>query len=433
MTVAPACVASNSKPQLSNTEGSSVNLQSSQGSAVSYHNGRKCRVLPISELGSAYAPAELYCPPPDDRDTPDCFTLGRRKRTRAVAKRAANRKITETTTSQRKGSDTAVCVNPWDVEYQPNPVIFSHLASSVKAQPERNMEGSTIAAPSLTRSLTSGNHIATFPPNLNSFEDRPTLHVPFTTIGLGTLMKRQSIDAESSDDTIPTMESSISEFLEDDISPITASEGTSLFKGKGRCLDDLGTVEIINVAATMSSSSSNCDNTLPIVLSSDSYACTPSGVIAPSSRASTVSSPLNASSPANFLLSPSTSTETSSDSSYPCPVCHLSFRTSGLRRCAILTSRVIIRVMLIQGAAEFIRTVNITADTLANYASQDLPSKRTSNDTKITFTDMKPTLFPRSCSHAQTLTAQLRERRTPGKTTSNDTYSVVRRLPLQGI
>ena len=84
--------------------------------------------------------------------------------------------------------------------------------------------------------------------------------------------------------------------------------------------------------------------------------------------------------------------------------------------------------MLTQSLAETIRTVNTTFDTPADSAARDSGYEQISNGTKITFTDMILKSVLRNCSDAQTPIALLRERHTPGKTTSKDMYSDVKKL-----
>jgi len=302
----------------------------------------------------------------------DHLVNDRARRSRSTPTGNTDGEFTEASTNRRCELGDAVCVNPWDVEHQPNPVIFSHLSCSVKATLEQTIEDSTAFAPSLKALPSSREVIGLLHPNLDSVEKISNLHAPFTTLDFDTLMTRQASDIESSDDTVPTLESSISEFPADNISPVTTSEGTPDSKGKERCVDHVGPVELINFAAAIPSSS-NYDNNL----SSGPPPCADNGIIASASRASSLSSPPKASSPANVSVSPSVLTKANGDSTYPCANCHLDFQTPGLRRYVILTRTETSRIMLRQGAVVPIKILNTPADILANYATQDSPSERT--------------------------------------------------------
>jgi hypothetical protein len=399
---------------------------SPSSSSLRYYNHNHA---PISQISPDHMPGELYSPPSDDLGTTNFFIHSRQRRSCTIDTKTTDGEAMETKTTQKSGSDAAVCVNPWDVEHQPNPVIFSHLSSSVGAIPKQNIEDDTAFGPSFSALASSREVIEMLNPNPNTFETLPALHIPSTTLDLGPLATLQAIDIESSDDGLPTLQSSISESSEDDISPVTMSEGTVLFEDKQRCLGHFGTVELINFAATTSSSSS-CENSSAV--SSQTRTWTNSDAIASPSQASSLSSPPNVSTPAVILAS-SASVEASSGPTYPCPSCHLSFRTPGLRRYVVLLPTVIARVMLISSAVETIRTVNTTSDTLVSSASQDLGYERISFGTKTMSTEMMFISFRRNCFDVLMLTVRHRERRTLGRITSKGTYSVVIRPSLQRI
>jgi len=230
-------------------------------------------------------------------------------------------------------SNLATCVNPWEVECRPNPVIFAHLSDSVEGTSRQNYDANLAAL------SNSGDAIDTVCPNTNSFVCLPDSHAPPTTDDPGsTLMGLRSIDAESSDDTVPTLESSISEVSADDISSVTTSEESSLFKGQERCFDILEMVELINFTAIIPAAqpSSILDNDIAIVSSMSSHTWTDSRASNSPSQPSPLSSPPSMSVTAKALLSPLASTERSTNTAFPCPLCHLCFRTPGLRRYVIL-------------------------------------------------------------------------------------------------
>ena len=236
---------------------------------------------------------------------------------------------------RRCESNLAAYVNPWEVECRPNPVIFAHLSNSVEDTWKQNTSRGTNYDTNLAASSNCGDAIDTLCPDTSSFESLPDLHTPPTTVNPGgTLIGRRSIDAESSDDTVPTLESSTSEISADDIIPVTTSEESSPFKSKEWCLEKLGTVELINFAATVPANepSSSIDDDVTVALSLSSHAWTNSGAIRSPSPATPLSSLTSVSTTAETSLNPSKSTEISTDMAFPCPLCHLSFRTSGLRR-----------------------------------------------------------------------------------------------------
>jgi hypothetical protein len=399
---------------------------SPSSSSVRYYNHN--HDPPISRISPDHMPGELYSPPSDDLGTTSYFVDVEPRRSGSIVAKTADDEVAGTNITERSRSRIPVCVNPWDVEHQPNPVIFAHLSSLGEAIPKRDVDGITVFAPKPRAIASSREVTGMLNPTLNSFEKLPALYAHTTILDLGPLTTLQAIDIETSDDMLPTLQSSTSESSADDISPVTVSEGTLLFEGKQRCLGHFGTVELINFAATTLSSSSNYENSTAV--SSQARTRTNSDAIASSSQASSLSSPPNVSTPAVVLASPA-STEASSDPAYPCPACRLSFRTPGLRRCVVLTSWTIVRVMLIQSAVETIRTVNTTSDTLASSASQDLGYERISFGTKTMSTEMIFISFRRNCFDVLMLTVRHREKRTLGRITSKGTYSVVIRPLLQ--
>jgi hypothetical protein len=400
---------------------------SPSSSSVRYCNHN--HAPPISQISPDHMPGELYSPPSDDLGTTSYFVDVEPRRSRSIIAKTADDEVAGTNITERSRSYIPVCVNPWDVEHQPNPVIFSHLSSLGEAIPKRNVDDMTAFAPD-SRALTSSRDaIGMLNPNPNGFEKLLALHAHSTILDLRPLTTLQAIDIETSDDVLPTLQSSISESSADDISPVTMSEGTLPFEGKQRYLENCGTVELINFAAT-TSYSTNSENSTAV--SSKTQTWTNSGAVASPSQASSLSSPPNVSTPAVILASPA-STEASSDPTYPCPSCHLSFRTPGLRRYVVLLPTVIVRNLLISSAVETIRTVNTTSDTPVNSASQDLGYERTSSGTKTMSTGMMFISFRRNCFGVLILTVRHRERRTLGRITSKGTYSVVIRPSLPRI
>ena len=222
------------------------------------------------------------------------------------------------------------------MEHQPNPVIFSHLSSSVKATPAQNIDDSTACASISEMLSTPGDCIGMSASHVISLNDPPAQCATPTTLDPGgTLLTLHPNMTGSSDDTILSLSSSTSELSFESIAPVIATSGEfSLFKGKERCLDKLGTVELINFAAItpVNQSSKDFDNDITVTLSFDSHVWTDRGAMDLASQALPLSLLPNVSSPAKYLVSPSTSTGISTDATFPCPLCHLSFRTPGLRR-----------------------------------------------------------------------------------------------------
>jgi len=232
-------------------------------------------------------------------------------------------------------SDLTVGVNPWDVEHQPNPVIFSHFSTSDMAIPEQNTDDSIAFAPSSEAVPSSGEVVGMSHPYLNSVENLPALHASSATPDLETLMTRQSINVESSVDTIPTLKSSTSDFPVNDISPVTTSEDNSPSKGKGPHLDTVETIETMNFAAIepANQSSNSFEAGTTVASSLNSHTRKGGSAVGFPSQASPLSSPPpSVSMPAKTLVSFSATTEASTDTAFPCPMCQLSFRTAGLRR-----------------------------------------------------------------------------------------------------
>ena len=278
----------------------------------------------------------MHSPQSDGEDTVDYFAFIRPKPSSAIVIKTVEGEGTEQSTFQRCDLDNAVCVNPWDVEHQPNPVIFSHLSSSVKVTPAQNIDDSTVCASSLEILSTPGDCIGMSASHVISLDDPPApCAIPTTLDPGGTLLTLHPNMTGTSDDTICSLGSSISELSVESISPVTATSGEfSLFKGKERCLDKLGTVELINFAAIIpvNQSSEDFDNDIRVTLSFDSHVWMDRGAMDPASQALPLSLLPSVSTPAKALVSPSIPTEISTDTTFPCPLCHLSFRTPGLRR-----------------------------------------------------------------------------------------------------
>jgi hypothetical protein len=86
------------------------------------------RISPISEMSPESTPAELYSPPPDSlHSTYNDYFVGRRRQRGATTER--ERESSEASASPQFPSSHADGVNPWDVEYHPNPVIFAHMST----------------------------------------------------------------------------------------------------------------------------------------------------------------------------------------------------------------------------------------------------------------------------------------------------------------
>jgi hypothetical protein len=293
---------------------------------------------------------------------------------------------------QKCKNDLAVYVDPWDVEYQPNPVIFAHLLSSVEATPEGNLEKIMSYNTNPVTSASFGDIIRSIGPYLSIMRMIPSLYAPGAIVDPeGTSMTLQPIDTESSDDIVPILKS---ELPADDTSLVTTtSNGPPPFKRKERCLDRIGTVELINFAATIPSDRlpNIYDDDISLVSSTRSYAWTHNNAVTSPSQASSLSSPPSESTLAKVLISSSVSTEANTDSERRCPICHLGFRTPGLRRYVILTHRILVRVNLTQTFAETMRIENTISDTLANGVTQNLGFERTSYVTKTTSIEMTST------------------------------------------
>ncbi|KAH6865594.1 hypothetical protein BKA58DRAFT_224489 [Alternaria rosae] len=335
LTAAPAGVASGSKTPFLGTGDSHETLQSSERSKAWLQDFRPDRST-YNHCPPESTSAELHPPQSDGEDTVDYFAFSRPRRSRAIVTKNTEGEVTEQSTFRRCDLDKHVCVNPWDVEHQPNPVIFSHLSSSVKTTPKQNVDHGTACAPNSKMLSTSEDCIGMSRSNAIRLHDPPAPCATPTTLDPGgTLLTLHPIMTESSDDTVHSLGSSTSELSVESISPVTATSGEfSPFKGKERCLDKLGTVEFINFAAIIPATqpSSSLDNDIAIASSLSSHTWTDSGAINLPSQASPLSSPPSVSTPAKALVSPSVSTEMSTDTAFPCPLCHLSFRTPGLRR-----------------------------------------------------------------------------------------------------
>jgi len=280
--------------------------------------------------------AELHSLQSDGEDAVDYFAFIQPRQSCAIVTKTAEGEGTELSTFRRCDLDNAVCVNPWDVEHQPNPVIFSQLSSSVKVTTAQNIDDSTACTSSSEMLSTPGDCIGVSASHVISLDDPPAPCATPTTLDPGgSLLTLHPNMTESSDDTIHSLGSSTSELSVESISPVTAtSEEFSLFKGKERCLDKLGTVELINFAAIIpvNQSSKDFDNDITATLSFDSHVWTDRGAMDLASQALPLSLLPSVSTPAKALVSPSISTEISTDATFPCPLCYLSFRTPGLRK-----------------------------------------------------------------------------------------------------
>lgn len=232
--------------------------------------------------------------------------------------------------------DSTNTVDPWEVEYQPNPVIFPHLPASVGNTQYQDEEEDALLTTSLTSPPRLGSMIEVCSASSDHSENPLLMCAPSTIPeSEGTPSSIRRINTEFSEISVPISESSTSDLPVDDTSPVTAaSEVPPHYESKSPCLDGHGTVEIINFAAAISSGRSpGGSETITTVLSSPrSLTIANSNKRTLSSQTTSRTSPASNLSASKATMLSSKSIEADTNLVYPCPSCHLRFRTPGLRR-----------------------------------------------------------------------------------------------------
>jgi hypothetical protein len=238
-------------------------------------------------------------------------------------------------TPQEQVESTTI-VNPWSLEFQPNPVMFPHLSHVLGYALKRNIRNCPPPA-LLTSDLTSlEDSIELHGPHMNDLQTTATMEAPSATFDpRGDSLALQLRDPESPSSAIHALGSDTSDLLVDNVLSVTATSAVlPSHKGKGRHVDEPGAPMFINRATPLPTgqpSRDTCYN-VSVIWSRSSCERVDGGVIALDSHVCSQSSSPLAAGTAQTSNSLSASTETSTSSLYSCPVCHLKFRTPGLRR-----------------------------------------------------------------------------------------------------
>ncbi|CAI9637092.1 unnamed protein product [Alternaria burnsii] len=232
--------------------------------------------------------------------------------------------------------DSTNTVDPWEVGYQPNPVIFSHLPAPVGDMQYQVEEKDALFTTSLTNPPRLDSMIEVCSASFDRFESPLSKCAPSTIPeSEGTPSPLRRINTEFSETSVPISESSTLDLSGDDTSLVTvASEVPPHYKTKSPCLNGLGTVEIINFAAAISSDRSpgDSDTSMTVLSSPRSLTIANSNKTTLSSQTSSRTSPASNLSASKATILSSRSIEAETDPVYPCSICHLKFRTPGLRR-----------------------------------------------------------------------------------------------------
>ena len=232
--------------------------------------------------------------------------------------------------------DKTNTVDPWEVEYQPNPVIFPHLPASVGNMRYQDEEEDALFTTNLTSPPRLESMIEVCSTSSDHSESPLSMCAPSTIPeSEGTPSPIRRINTEFSEISVPILESSTSDLPVDDTSPVTAAtEVPPHYESKSPCLDRHGTVEIINFAAAISSDRSpgDSDTSITVLSSPRSLTIANSNKTTSSSQTTSRTSPASNLSASKATILSSKSIEADTNLVYPCPSCHLRFRTPGLRR-----------------------------------------------------------------------------------------------------
>ncbi|OWY43089.1 hypothetical protein AALT_g605 [Alternaria alternata] len=231
--------------------------------------------------------------------------------------------------------DSITTVNPWKVEYQPNPVMFPHLSAPIGNIHYEDEEEGVVFSTNQTSLRRPESIIEVCGTRSNSFGTPSAIYAAANGPGSrGTSPPLQAINIRSSGDSVPPLKSSRSDLPMDNILPVMTSEVPTTYESKSPCQSGLGTVEIINTTPIKSSElyPGNSDTGVTVVSSPRSFTEASSSTRTLSLQASSRTSPTGNPSVSKVTIFPSKSIEADTDPVYPCSICHLKFRTPGLRR-----------------------------------------------------------------------------------------------------
>ncbi|RYN60997.1 hypothetical protein AA0114_g999 [Alternaria tenuissima] len=317
----------------------SETVPSPKESTTGYYNADLNSIFPISEVSPESVPTDLYLRPFSPQAAIDRFQMTDFQHEFTYLGNTSDEYTVNTPTIPANTSlkiDSTNTVDPWKVEYQPNPVIFPHLSASVDNMQYQDKEEDTLLTTSLTSPPRLGSMIKVCGASFDSFESPSPMRAPSTIPELEvTPSQIQRINTEFSEISVPTLKSSTSDLSVDDASPVTTtSEVPPRYESQSPYLSELGTVEVINFAATISSkwSPDDSDTSFTVLSSPRSLTIANSNAMTLSSQASSRTSPVSNLSALKTTTSSSKLTEVDTDPVYPCSICHLKFRTPGLRR-----------------------------------------------------------------------------------------------------
>ena len=203
--------------------------------------------------------------------------------------------------------DSITTVNPWKVEYQPNPVMFPHLSAPIGNIHYEDEEEGVVFSTNQTSLRRPESIIEVCSTRSNSFGTPSAIYAAANGPGSrGTSPPLQAINIRSSGDSVPPLKSSRSDLPMDNILPVMTSEVPTTYESKSPCQS--------------------------VVSSPRSFTEASSSTRTLSLQASSRTSPTGNPSVSKVTIFPSKSIEADTDPVYPCSICHLKFRTPGLRR-----------------------------------------------------------------------------------------------------
>jgi hypothetical protein len=330
---------------------------------TNHYDSNHSTLPPIIEMSPESTPAELYSLPPDRYSTSDYFVAGRMRRRGATRER--DRESSETSAGSQYQSSHVDGVDPWDVEYHPNSIIFSHMYTSHGPNPTdpeatyisdcsskdrdrpRSFEMIMERQPShgrgrsdMTIQSDSTPVSQPTPEELDRWARRPD---DGAVINIGDCAVDGRPDHTiCSDDTLHTWRSD-TENTEEDSSLSTLKSPTSfLDKGKRPCVGSVGTVELINFSASVQPKAlaNDTKDNHPVVFATSLCLATEYSTDCLSKHSLPGSSP-----PVESVTTVNSTPPTIPDADddelpYPCPSCGVKFQTPGLRRYANSAARV---------------------------------------------------------------------------------------------
>ena len=328
-------------------------------------------------------------------------------------------------TSNKPGSSTPGTVlpdnngiNPWDLDIQPNPVMFPHLATPIPSRPSGqfirshyNDDDNTI--PEWLQKAREVRMVGPdFTPNSYSCVAEE-LHM--TAELIDSTVKFQTMESWSSEDTAYSWASTAITAVDDEwreISPATSISSTpDLDKGKGLLAGLVDTVPLANfVAATPEPTVSDIAKRSSFEMKQyqvpDIEKLSHGGLEAIEIIATETLIPL-----------PAPEESLSTDSQYSCPKCNLHFRTPGLRR-YVAVMCVKQELQTYNSRLGTTKTASTILVTYARSAIRRLGYAPILNAIRSRNIATISSLTDRKCTSVQTMAVLLLEKSTTGRITS---------------